>query len=123
MTQLAPALVLAERAVPRYTSYPTAPHFKPETSGQTAAWLAELSEDAHLSLDLHVPYCRDLCLYCGCNTKKAVRDDVITAYRAALEREKAVLTEQAQASGKPAAVIEKMVEGRIRKFYEEVVLL
>lgn len=42
---------------------------------------------------------------------------------AALEREKAVLTEQAQASGKPANVIEKMVEGRIRKYYEEVCLL
>ncbi|CAA7616020.1 translation elongation factor Ts [Magnetospirillum sp. UT-4] len=41
----------------------------------------------------------------------------------ALEREKAVLTEQAQASGKPANVIEKMVEGRIRKYYEEVCLL
>ncbi|MBI3447241.1 MAG: elongation factor Ts [Magnetospirillum sp.] len=41
---------------------------------------------------------------------------------AALDREKAVLTEQAQASGKPAAVIEKMVEGRIRKYYEEVCL-
>jgi elongation factor Ts len=40
----------------------------------------------------------------------------------ALDREKAVLTEQAQASGKPAAVIEKMVEGRIRKYYEEVCL-
>ncbi|AHJ68918.1 translation elongation factor Ts [Granulibacter bethesdensis] len=42
---------------------------------------------------------------------------------AALEREKAVLTEQARASGKPEAIIEKMVEGRIRKYYEEVVLL
>ncbi|HVI53030.1 MAG TPA: translation elongation factor Ts [Candidatus Sulfotelmatobacter sp.] len=42
---------------------------------------------------------------------------------AALERERAVLTEQASASGKPPAVIEKMVEGRIRKYYEEVVLL
>jgi len=41
---------------------------------------------------------------------------------AALEREKTVLTEQAKASGKPAAVIEKMVEGRIRKYYEEVCL-
>lgn len=40
----------------------------------------------------------------------------------ALARERAVLTEQAQASGKPPAVIEKMVEGRIRKYYEEVVL-
>jgi elongation factor Ts len=42
---------------------------------------------------------------------------------AALAREKAVLTEQALESGKPQAVAEKMVEGRIRKFYEEVVLL
>jgi len=42
---------------------------------------------------------------------------------AALEREKLVLTEQARASGKPDTIIEKMVEGRIRKYYEEVVLL
>jgi elongation factor Ts len=49
--------------------------------------------------------------------------DVSAVDPAALERERAVLTEQAAASGKPPAVIEKMVEGRIRKFYEEVVLL
>ena len=42
---------------------------------------------------------------------------------AALEREKAVLIEQARASGRPENIIEKMVEGRIRKYYEEVVLL
>ena len=42
---------------------------------------------------------------------------------AAVEREKVILTEQALESGKPAGVVEKMVEGRIRKFYEEVVLL
>jgi elongation factor Ts len=42
---------------------------------------------------------------------------------AALERERAVLSEQARASGKPEAIIAKMVEGRIRKYYEEVVLL
>lgn len=40
-----------------------------------------------------------------------------------LDRERAVLTEQARASGKPDSIIEKMVEGRIRKYYEEVVLL
>ncbi|MEM7191898.1 MAG: translation elongation factor Ts [Pseudomonadota bacterium] len=40
-----------------------------------------------------------------------------------VERERAVLAEQAKESGKPDAVIEKMVEGRLRKFYEEVVLL
>jgi len=42
---------------------------------------------------------------------------------AALEREKSVLSDQARASGKPEAIIEKMVEGRIKKFYEDVVLL
>ncbi len=42
---------------------------------------------------------------------------------AALEREKAILAAQARESGKPDAIVEKMVEGRIRKYYEEVVLL
>lgn len=49
--------------------------------------------------------------------------DVSSVDPESLEREKAVLSEQARASGKPEAIIEKMVEGRIRKFYEEVVLL
>jgi elongation factor Ts len=40
-----------------------------------------------------------------------------------LERERAVLAEQAKASGKPAEIIGKMVEGRLRKYYEDVVLL
>ena len=43
--------------------------------------------------------------------------------KALIERERAVLIEQAKESGKPAPVIEKMVEGRLRKFFEEVVLL
>ncbi|TIM80981.1 MAG: translation elongation factor Ts, partial [Mesorhizobium sp.] len=42
---------------------------------------------------------------------------------AAVEREKAIFADQARQSGKPEAIIEKMVEGRLRKFYEEVVLL
>ncbi len=42
---------------------------------------------------------------------------------AALEREKNVLMDQARASGKPEAIIEKMVEGRVKKYYEDVVLL
>jgi elongation factor Ts len=49
--------------------------------------------------------------------------DISSVDPASLTREKAVLTEQARASGKPEAIIEKMVEGRVRKFYEEVVLL
>ena len=49
--------------------------------------------------------------------------DIAGVDPAALEREKAILIDQAQQSGRPANIIEKMVEGRIRKFYEEVVLL
>ena len=49
--------------------------------------------------------------------------DVNAVDPAALERERSVLSEQARASGKPEAIIEKMVDGRIRKYYEEVVLL
>ncbi len=49
--------------------------------------------------------------------------DIADVDPAALEREKAVLSEQARVSGKPEAIIEKMVEGRVRKYYEEVVLL
>ncbi len=49
--------------------------------------------------------------------------DIAGVDPAALERERAVLIEQSRTSGKPEAIIEKMVEGRIRKYYEEVVLL
>jgi elongation factor Ts len=56
----------------------------------------------------------------------ATRPDALTIAEvdpAALEREKNVLSDQARASGKPEAIIAKMVEGRIKKFYEDVVLL
>ncbi len=49
--------------------------------------------------------------------------DIAGVDPAALEREKAILREQAKGSGKSDAIIEKMIEGRIRKYYEEVVLL
>ena len=49
--------------------------------------------------------------------------DIDAVDPAALQRERSVLAEQARASGKPENIIDKMVEGRIRKYYEEVVLL
>lgn len=48
--------------------------------------------------------------------------DVASVDTDALDREREVLADQARASGKPEEIIEKMVEGRLRKFYEEVVL-
>jgi len=49
--------------------------------------------------------------------------DTAAVPAAALERERAILREQAAASGKDVAIVERMVEGRLRKFYEESVLL
>jgi oxygen-independent coproporphyrinogen III oxidase len=74
--------------VPRYTSYPTAADFTPDVAAnEHSAWLAQVDAQERISLYLHVPYCREICLYCGCNTKMAVRDDVIDSYRQALQTE------------------------------------
>ncbi len=74
--------------LPRYTSYPTAPHFTPEVDGLVhAAWLAALAPDAAASLYLHVPFCAELCLYCGCQTTATRRYAPVAAYVELLERE------------------------------------
>lgn len=64
---------------------------------------------------------KQLAMHIAAASPQAV--DVESLDKDVVARERAVLTEQAKESGKPAAVIEKMVEGRIRKFYEDVVLL
>ena len=78
----------AGRRVPRYTSYPTAPHFTPAVDAERyGGWLAELDPAAPLSLYLHVPFCRTMCWYCGCHTKLAAGDQPVDDYMAALRRE------------------------------------
>ncbi|MCS0503145.1 oxygen-independent coproporphyrinogen III oxidase [Ancylobacter mangrovi] len=82
------SLFHAERAVPRYTSYPTAPHFSGEVgAGEHASWLSALGPEATLSLYLHVPFCPSLCFYCGCTTKATRRREPVAAYVARLEKE------------------------------------
>lgn len=81
-------LAYAERAAPRYTSYPTAPHFSNEVTGaDMRRWLGELPEQSTLSLYLHVPYCRQLCWYCGCNTYAARRDEPVMDFVEAITKE------------------------------------
>ncbi|HWK95006.1 MAG TPA: oxygen-independent coproporphyrinogen III oxidase [Pseudolabrys sp.] len=75
------ALALAERNVPRYTSYPSAPHFSAAV-GPTdyRAWLDALPQGAPISLYVHVPFCTELCFYCGCNTRAVRRRGPVDAY-------------------------------------------
>lgn len=85
---LAQQLASAERTVPRYTSYPTAPHFGPGIDANIyASWLEGLPASEALSLYLHVPFCKELCLYCGCNTKASRRSEPIESYAEILTRE------------------------------------
>ena len=90
----APSLdALTRRMVPRYTSYPTAPHFSDSVTGETyGAWLEAVAQsDAPISLYIHVPYCRSICTYCGCTTRAARRDEPLLAYAATLRREIALV--------------------------------
>ncbi len=69
-----------DRPVPRYTSYPTAPHFSPAVDAATyRGWLAGLGEET-VSLYLHVPFCARLCWFCGCHTTATTRLAPVAAY-------------------------------------------
>jgi oxygen-independent coproporphyrinogen-3 oxidase len=82
------ACIFAEQAAPRYTSYPTAPHFSAGIGPETyAGWLEQLPAEATLSLYLHVPFCAELCSYCGCHTKIVRRREPVEAYADLLARE------------------------------------
>jgi oxygen-independent coproporphyrinogen III oxidase len=74
-------------AVPRYTSYPTAPHFHAGVNGATfRRWLDELNGDA-ISLYVHIPYCDRLCWFCACHTKMTRHYEPVADYLKSLYRE------------------------------------
>jgi oxygen-independent coproporphyrinogen-3 oxidase len=74
--------------VPRYTSYPTSPHFTEAMPDEDyRARLAAVPAEARVSLYLHIPFCRELCWYCGCHTRVTRGDRAIEAYLDALQLE------------------------------------
>lgn len=89
------AVWYGQERLPRYTSYPTAPHFSSAIGHDVyAEWLKAIPSHTTASLYLHVPFCRSMCWYCGCHTSVAHRDEPIAAYEAALRSEIDLVSKQ-----------------------------
>ena len=98
---------LAALPAPRYTSYPTAAQFSGGVgAAEQAAAIARIAPGTPVSLYLHIPYCRQICWYCGCNTGAvrgdAARDARLPAYVTALEAE--IATVAAQMKGRVTGI-------------------
>ncbi len=77
------------RPVPRYTSYPPANYFAPcsEADYLTMCELSDKARQNNISFYLHIPFCRHLCHYCGCNSYPMAKPEMVKAYVEALHRE------------------------------------
>jgi oxygen-independent coproporphyrinogen-3 oxidase len=85
-------LGLFDAKVPRYTSYPTAPHFNNDVSAaRFASWIGSLKPGAEISLYVHVPFCRRLCWFCACRTQGTQSESPVRAYIEVLKQELALL--------------------------------
>jgi oxygen-independent coproporphyrinogen-3 oxidase len=90
----AAALQRYDAQVPRYTSYPTAPHFASSVdAARYATWLEALEPSRRLSLYLHVPFCQQLCWFCGCHTQATRRREPIKRYAETLAAEMDLVAE------------------------------
>lgn len=85
-------LGLFDARVPRYTSYPTAPHFGTSIDhGTFVDWIEAIPAGSAISLYLHVPFCRRLCWFCACRTQGTSSTDPVVAYVQTLKQEIALL--------------------------------
>lgn len=90
---------------PRYTSYPSALHFTEAVGpAELAAALGEIGLYEPVGLYAHVPFCRQLCWYCGCNMRAETRYERALAYVDALIAETHLVARALGGAGRPASV-------------------
>lgn len=81
--------------VPRYTSYPTANHFDQHFSEKEYIQMITDSNECYpenIAIYIHIPFCKKICFYCGCNTALYKGDQLVGDYIAALKKEIILLT-------------------------------
>ena len=78
---------LQAQRVPRYTSYPPATEFDTLNAETQPQWLTELDSQQPVSLYIHVPFCEQLCWFCGCFTSVTHRYEPVKHYLELLLRE------------------------------------
>ncbi len=101
---------LLAKPVPRYTSFPTAAEFGDAVGAvQQGQALAETSGD--VSLYVHIPFCEQICWYCGCNTGRAGKAERLTSYLAALHREIALVGARLKAGGGRGVSVRRIAFG------------
>lgn len=92
---------LLARPVPRYTSYPTAMEFAEEIGAEHYARALDSLESATpVSLYVHIPFCEQICWYCGCNTGASGRKQRLTDYLTALHAEIALVAKRLGGRGR-----------------------
>ena len=121
------------RPVPRYTSYPPANFFHEDFGEQdflTAMMASNQQEPQNVSLYIHIPFCNNICHYCGCNSMKMLEPEFVSRYMEAIRAELAIFRKYIVPGRKvsqvhwgggtpnalPAVEIEKVMEQLHRDF-------
>ncbi len=87
--------------IPRYTSYPTAPHFHAGIGPKDFHdWLGNLAPTQDVSLYLHIPYCEMLCWFCGCHTRATNSYAPVASYLDTLKQEIRLVAEHLGKGGR-----------------------
>jgi oxygen-independent coproporphyrinogen-3 oxidase len=113
--------------VPRYTSYPPANHFDEQITGEEMPELIRTSNNwapDHIGFYIHIPFCKKICFYCGCNACTLKSTNEVTRYVEALQQEIALVANELNRSrkvtqihfggGTPNSIPAEMLEAIVR---------